>query len=621
MALEDRAVAALGLGRHAMVAGELEVLTATYPLARAALGPACPGPDPAPGARPTRSRCCARCASCWPTSSASSRAPSCVRCRPRCCARTPPLDWAASARPAPAAARRRSARTLATFAWPLVGRDDQLSALVGLLEQSAEQPVFAVVTGEPGIGKSRLCAELGRRPRPPRARPCSSGAARRTRARRRCTRGPACCASSGRSCPRSGEPTATTAPSRFRAWESIARTVLDAAGRPAPAGRARRPALGRHLDAAGAAAAGRDRGVRPADGGRAPGATSRRRPASLAELAEMLARRHALRLQLTGLTADEAGEIVTSVAASTPTADRGGRPARAHRRQPVLPRRVRPPRPRRRRPRRAAGGGAPAGRRAGRAHPTPRRRCPRRPAPRLRVALRGRAVLRRADPRGACSAPTRTTCSTTSTRRCEAGLVREFGVDRFRFAHALVRDTAYAALSRSRRARMHARVAEVLAGAARPRERGRPALARRRSAARRRRPGGRPSSAAAAARARLRVRRGGRPARPARSPPSSRIPTAADEDRFALLSTWPAATCSPTTWSTSGTTVRRALGVADERLGDDTDRRGRGAGRCSPRKALWQTGTYGEVDERGRGALRRAAATGCHRATATLAAG
>ena len=40
----------------------------------------------------------------------------------------------------------------------------------------------------------------------------------------------------------------------------------------------------------------------------------------LAELAEMLARRHALRLELTGLSAVEAGEIVTSVAASTPTA-------------------------------------------------------------------------------------------------------------------------------------------------------------------------------------------------------------------------------------------------------------------------------------------------------------
>ena len=34
----------------------------------------------------------------------------------------------------------------------------------------------------------------------------------------------------------------------------------------------------------------------------------------------MLARRHALRLELTGLTAAEAGEIVTSVAESTPTA-------------------------------------------------------------------------------------------------------------------------------------------------------------------------------------------------------------------------------------------------------------------------------------------------------------
>ena len=45
-----------------------------------------------------------------------------------------------------------------------------------------------------------------------------------------------------------------------------------------------------------------------------------------------------------------------------------------------------------------------------------------------------------------------------------AGLVGEFGVDRFRFAHALVRDTAYAGLSRSRRGRMHARTAEVLAG-------------------------------------------------------------------------------------------------------------------------------------------------------------
>ena len=47
----------------------------------------------------------------------------------------------------------------------------------------------------------------------------------------------------------------------------------------------------------------------------------------------------------------------------------------------------------------------------------------------------------------------------------EVGLVREDGVGRFRFAHALVRDTVYAGTSPTRRARWHARVAEALAGA------------------------------------------------------------------------------------------------------------------------------------------------------------
>jgi hypothetical protein len=44
-----------------------------------------------------------------------------------------------------------------------------------------------------------------------------------------------------------------------------------------------------------------------------------------------------------------------------------------------------------------------------------------------------------------------------------AGLVREHGIDQFTFAHALVRDTAYTDVSASRRARTHAQVAEVLA--------------------------------------------------------------------------------------------------------------------------------------------------------------
>src|SRR6201999_530841 len=45
-----------------------------------------------------------------------------------------------------------------------------------------------------------------------------------------------------------------------------------------------------------------------------------------------------------------------------------------------------------------------------------------------------------------------------------AGLVDEDGVDRFRFTHALVRDTVLASLPASRRARVHARAAAALDG-------------------------------------------------------------------------------------------------------------------------------------------------------------
>ncbi len=175
----------------------------------------------------------------------------------------------------------------------------------------------------------------------------------------------------------------------------------------------------------------------------------------------MLARRHALRLQLTGLSVDEAGEIVTSVAASTPTATEAdalrlrtdGNPfflveyARLAREggdltalleeehppaavQDVLTRRL---------------GGLPE---------------------KTGAALRVACVVGRYF-----DVPTLASVLGTDQDdvldhldpALEAGLVREFGVDRFRFAHALVRDTTYAALSRSRRARVHTRVAEVLA--------------------------------------------------------------------------------------------------------------------------------------------------------------
>jgi class 3 adenylate cyclase/tetratricopeptide (TPR) repeat protein len=45
---------------------------------------------------------------------------------------------------------------------------------------------------------------------------------------------------------------------------------------------------------------------------------------------------------------------------------------------------------------------------------------------------------------------------------CRARLVEETGPDRFRFAHAMVRDTLYAELSSTRRRRLHTRIADVL---------------------------------------------------------------------------------------------------------------------------------------------------------------
>ncbi len=47
----------------------------------------------------------------------------------------------------------------------------------------------------------------------------------------------------------------------------------------------------------------------------------------------------------------------------------------------------------------------------------------------------------------------------------DSELIQDLGADRFRFSHALVRDTAYADLAPSRRERMHARLAELVAAA------------------------------------------------------------------------------------------------------------------------------------------------------------
>jgi DNA-binding SARP family transcriptional activator len=455
MAMEDRAVASLGLGRHAIVAGELEVLTSTYPLRERlwglralALTRSGRQADALEVLRQVR-ELLADELGLEPGAELRALQTAVLR-------QDPELEWT-EVRPLPR--QRGPATRPRDFAWPLVGRDDQLSALVGLLEQSADQPAFAVITGDPGIGKSRLCAELaatataegvdvvvGRCSQDDGAPPLYPWAS--------------VLKELGHDLPSGTLEAEGDSTSRFRAWESIARTVLDAAAE-------------RHLlvvlDDLHWADSSTLRVLRllaeSAETGRLlVVATWRHEPpptGQLAEVAEMMARRHALRLQLTGLSATEAGEIVTSVADSIPTAtEADALQVRTDGNPFFLVEYAR-----------LARDGGDLTALLGEEHPPAAvqdvltRRLgglPDETAAALRVAC---VVGRYFD--------VPTLAEVLQTREDEvldhldpalhAGLVREFDVDRFRFAHALVRDTAYAALSQSRRARMHARVAEVLA--------------------------------------------------------------------------------------------------------------------------------------------------------------
>ena len=85
------------------------------------------------------------------------------------------------------------------------------------------------------------------------------------------------------------------------------------------------------------------------------------------------------------------------------------------------------------------------------------------PGAQRRARGRPRVPPRRCSRR--CS--TTTTRSTRSRRRRAGGLVREADeLDRFAFAHALVRETLYEGQSTSRRVRLHRRIGEALRGAA-----------------------------------------------------------------------------------------------------------------------------------------------------------
>lgn len=596
-ALEDRAVAALALGRHAMAAGELEALTTAYPmrerlwsLRALALARSGRQADALEVLREVRALLADELG--------LEPGPELRDLQAAVLRQDPALAWSAPERGSTAPAPRAASR--AAFAWPLVGRDDELAALVGSLEQSREQPVFAVVTGEPGIGKSRLCAELAQH----------AEAAGVTVLVGRCSQDDgapplypwaAVLGELGRELPASAGPEDSEEGGRFRAWEAITRTLLDEA--------AQRPLLV-VLDDLHWADASTLRVLRllaeTAHAGRLMVvATWRHEPppaGHLAEVAEALARRHALRLSLVGLSADEAAEVVSSVTEASPTPTEAdalrtrtdGNPfflveyARLARERGDLAGLLAEEHP-------------PAA-----VHEVLIRRLAALPDATLGT-LRMAGVLGRtfdlATLVAALEADEDDVLDHLDAAQT-AGLVREFGVDRFRFAHALMRDAAYSSLSQSRQGRLHARVAEVLAGTpGRESEVARHWLAAGPQHASR---AWRAAGDAAEAAVRVYAYDEAVGLRRAALDVSAQDPATTEAERFELLVALAGALQLAGNWVELREVVREALRLADGL--DDVDRT-LGAASLLSTNNLWQPGRYGEVDEevilRLRGALDR----------------
>ncbi|WP_395657674.1 ATP-binding protein, partial [Nocardioides sp.] len=341
--------------------------------------------------------------------------------------------------------------------WPMVGRDADLESLVDVVE-AAERgvPSYAVITGDPGIGKSRLAAELV------------------LRARQRGLR-----VLVGRCSQDDGAPPlwpwktvldglgATLLDDeagdegeggQFRAWERIADAVRDAA---------RDQPTMVLLDDLHWADTSTLRVLRllaeTTDRARLlVVVTWRSHPeptGALADVAEALARMHALRLQLSGLPPAEVAEVFEGVARREIDPTEAAALQERTDGNPFFLVELARLAGERGRSRDVAGDELPTA-----VTEVISRRLLRLPEQTV-AALRSAAVIGR-------QFDTPTLAIVTGIDEDDlldvvepaqaAGLVREDGIDRYLFAHALVRDTLRAAMSASRRARAHARVAEAL---------------------------------------------------------------------------------------------------------------------------------------------------------------
>lgn len=595
VALEDRAVAGLALGRHATVAAELEALTTSHPLRErlwalraVALTRSGRQADALDVLRQVRTLLADELG-LEPGAELRDLQAAVLR-------QDPGLTWSAPPVTVPAQPPAPAQRVAP---WPLVGRADELGRLVSLLETAgAGVPAFAALVGEPGIGKSRLLAELA--------------AVARARGARvlfgRCSQDEgapplwpwaAVLEGLGLSLPaETGTGTGTgDEATRFRSWDDIVRALQDGSRDQTLlvlvddlhwADVSSLRVLGLLLESVH-------------DGRLLLVATWRDKPqpsGALGAVAEQLSRRHGLRLPLIGLDSDEVSEIVESVAHQRPSeVQADALRARTDGNPFFLLEYAR-----------LAGQDGDLGALLAEEHPPQgvadvvARRLDRLPDD-VRATLVTAAVVGRHFDLATVAAA----AGSDEDRVLDAldaaasvGLVREDGVGRFRFAHALVRDTVYAGTSATRRARWHARVAEALAGI--PGREGE--VARHWHAAG---PGHealawRADRAAAREALRLYAYEEAIDFLTSALVALAEDPGGTDRDEYDVLVDLAAADKATGDWINLRPVVHRAVAVAD-RLGD-VDALARAAMMTST-DALWQSAHHGEVDDVVGAALRR----------------
>ena len=340
----------------------------------------------------------------------------------------------------------------------MIGRDRDLAALTRALQAADDgTPSYAVLTGEPGIGKSRLASELVAHAREIGGTQVLIG---------RCSQDDSApplwpwatvLDVLGAELPAYQDSQDEGA--QFRAWEQITRTIRGAAAD---------KTLLLVLDDLHWADTSTLRVLRllaeTAEDDRLMVLTTwRAHPeptGELADVAEVLARRHALRVELDGLPADAVAEVFESVSHNRPSERQAEELRERTDGNPFFLVEYA----------RLAGERADLGSLLGEDNPPTavsevlKRRLARLPEDTV-SALRSAALIGR-------QFDTPTLAAATGIDEDDlldvvepaqaAGLVREGGVDWFVFAHALVRDTLRLGLTASRRARAHARVAQAL---------------------------------------------------------------------------------------------------------------------------------------------------------------